>query len=353
MAGFCKECGNALADGAKFCTKCGSAVEPVTAATTAATAQTAPIVAPTVAATPTPTPAPIATPVYQAPVADPAVTAAPSPPPAAAPIAAEPMATVRTQNNTAMLVGGGAGLIALAGLAAYFLFSKPETASLDANSSAATNTQTAKTETVPAGMEPIAGATPIAGQAPPGQTVPGQVVPGQPIAGAPPVAPGAQSGAPVGQSVIKYAGSAANIRDIATAEAPSRIVGSLKRGASVQGQMHVGLSGSTYWFKLADGRGFVSAVNLVDAPPPAVVAAPAPPRPPVASGPLCSVIDRTGSNLRIRNAPNGGVIGGMPNGIQLRWLGEASDGNGALWYRVDPVQSGYPTGWVYADHVAC
>ncbi len=347
MAGFCKDCGTALADGAKFCTKCGAAV----AGATTATVNTPPI----------PDPEPV-TPAI-APVAPPAATVAPASAPIApapiapapvAPPAAEPMATVRSQNNTALLLGGGAGLVALAGLAAYFLFSKPETASLDPNSSAATNTQAAKTAVVPPGMEPIAGVTPIPGQTPPGQTVPDQAIPGQAISGQPVAgaAPGMQSGAPVGQSVIKYAGSAANIRDIATADAPSRVVGSLKRGASVQGVMHVGLSGNSYWFKLADGRGFVSAVNLVDAPPPAVVAA-APPRAPVASGPLCSVVDRTGSNLRIRNAPNGGVIGGMPNGIQLRWLAEASDTNGALWYRVDPVQSGYPTGWVYADHVVC
>jgi hypothetical protein len=260
-------------------------------------------------------------------------------------------APAATKNNTPILIGAGITTLALAALAAYFILSKPQAASLQPDTAAATN--------IPAPAAPAPGTEPIAGVIP-GQPVvttgqagmPGQpVVPGQaPVAGQP-MAPAAQSGAPVGTSVIKYANATANIRDLATAEAPSRVVGSVKRGASLQGVMHVGLSGSTYWFKLADGRGYISAVNLVDAPPAAVVAAAPPPA--AASGPLCSVVDRTGSNLRIRNAPNGGVLGGMPNGIQLRWLSEATDSNGALWYRVDPVQRGYPTGWVYADHVVC
>jgi hypothetical protein len=338
MAGFCKDCGAALADGAKFCTACGAAV--------VAEAQPAPTPAPAavdpaaIAATappPVPPPAPIPAPA-------PVYTAAPAPSyvPQAAPVA---------KNNTPLLIGGGVGLVALAALAAYFLMSKPETAALDPNAVTAT---TAKAPTVAAGTEPlVSGAPEIAPGVPASQLPPGQMAPVGPAA-APGTAPaGTTSGAPVGGSVIKYASAVANIRDIATAEAPSRVVGSLKRGASVQGVMHVGLSGGTYWFKLADGRGYVSAANLVDAPPPAVAAAPKIAQAPAANGLYCSVVDRTGSNLRVRNAPNGGIIGGLPNGVQLRYLGEAFDGNNALWYRVDPVQSGYPTGWVFADHVVC
>jgi hypothetical protein len=352
MARFCKECGSALADGAKFCTNCGAAVEPATAADPAPVVVTPiverPAVEPvgSVSATAVPAPAPEPVPV---------MASAPAPAPAPAQTPAQsyvPEFESPKRNNTPLLIGGGAGLIALAGLAAYFILSKPEPAALDPNASA---TATAKAPTPAAGTEPlVTGGPEIAPGVPASQLPPGQMAPVGPNA-VPGTAPaGATSGAAVGGSVLKYASGVANIRDIATAEAPSRVVGSLKRGASVQGVMHVGLSGGTYWFKLADGRGYVSAANLVDAPPPAVAAAPKVVQAPAAaSGPLCSVVDRTGSNLRVRSGPNGGIIGGLPNGVQLRWLSEATDGNGALWYRVDPVQSGYPTGWVFADHVVC
>ncbi len=177
-------------------------------------------------------------------------------------------------------------------------------------------------------------------------------MPGAPAAALP---GGATSGPAVGQNVVKYVISTANIRDVATAQAPSRVVGTLRPGTSVQGAMHRGLSGDSFWFKLADGRGYVSAVNLGDSmPAPRAAAAPPPPATTRRmSGMLCEVVDNTGSNLRIRAVPNGRVLGGLPNGVMLRVLGESFDAGGNLWLRVDPVPAGYATGWVFGDHVIC
>jgi Bacterial SH3 domain/zinc-ribbon domain len=325
MSRFCKECGAALAENAKFCTSCGSPVD----ATANAVGTAEPLV-------PDPVSAPVARPAAQ-PVTQPVARAAdPAPAPA--------YATAPAPNNTTTwLIGGGALLVALAAIAAYFIVIRDGTPLAQNTTQNQSSTPTGVTQGAPTVLPD-----------------PSAALPGAPAPAVPPVLapalPGAASGAPVGQAVVKYANAKANIRDIATADAPSRVVASLQRGASVQGVMHVGINGSSYWLKLTDGRGFVSAVNLVDAPPPAQVAQAAPSVAPAtkSSGPTCTVMDRTGSSLRIRNAPNGNkVLGGLPNRMQVRFINEDTDVNGNLWYLVDPVANGYATGWVFAEHVEC
>ena len=213
------------------------------------------------------------------------------------------------KNNTGLIVGIVAGLIGVAvlGLLGWLVMSMPR-----------------------GGSEPVA-----TGNA----------------SGAAPAATGAAAGQPVGGEVLKYVVSAANIRDTATAQG-SKVVGTLRRGEQVKGQMYQGLVGGTYWFKLADGRGFVSAVNLGDADP-----GPAPPpaastRAAVSGAPFCQVATSSG-NLRIRAAPGGAIIGGMPRGARFQAYNAEHETDGSEWIMVQPVETRYPMGWVSSDYVIC
>jgi hypothetical protein len=165
-----------------------------------------------------------------------------------------------------------------------------------------------------------------------------------------PAAPATESNGVIGPEVVKYVTGDANIRNIATAEGPdSRIVGRLRPGTQIRGTMHRGLAGTTSWFKLTDGRGYVSAVNLADGP-----AAPAAPvaRAPIPNANYCVVATYQG-NLRIRSTPAGRIIGGLPRGARFQAYDTQYDGYGALWVHVQPVDSRYPVGWVSDDHIAC
>ncbi|QJQ32358.1 hypothetical protein GV829_07755 [Sphingomonas lacunae] len=157
----------------------------------------------------------------------------------------------------------------------------------------------------------------------------------------------------VGAEVLKYVTSQTNIRNIATAQGPdSRVVGTLSRGQQVRGTMHRGLSGDSYWFKLADGRGYVSAINLSDGPPGPETAATASVRPPLPNGTYCSVITNSG-NLRIRNAPAGAVIGAMPRGSRFQAFDQQYDRAGYIWVHIQPIDGRYPIGWVLSSYISC
>lgn len=157
----------------------------------------------------------------------------------------------------------------------------------------------------------------------------------------------------VGGEVLKYVTSQTNIRNIATAQGPdSRVVGSLTRGQQVRGTMHRGLSGDSYWFKLADGRGYVSAINLSDGPPGPETPTTASVRPPLPNGTYCSVITNSG-NLRIRNAPSGAVIGAMPRGSRFQAFDQQLDRAGYMWVHIQPIDGRYPIGWVLSSYISC
>ena len=171
--------------------------------------------------------------------------------------------------------------------------------------------------------------------------------------------PGPVAGAPaetaaVGPEVIKYVTSQANIRNIATALGPdSRVVGSLRRGQQVRGVMHQGLSGDSYWLKLSDGRGYVSAINLSDGPPGPETAAPAPVASrPIVNGTWCGIATQSG-NLRIRNTPGGRIIGGIPRGSRVIAYYQTYDRGGFLWIQIQPNDGRYPVGWVLANYLSC
>lgn len=159
--------------------------------------------------------------------------------------------------------------------------------------------------------------------------------------------------AAISREIVKYTSSQANIRNVATAQGPdSRVVGTLSRGQQVRGTMHQGLSGSSYWFKLADGRGWVSATNLSDGPPGPETAATAAVRPPLPNGTWCTVLTSSG-NLRIRNGPSGAVIGAMPRGARFQAFDQQYDRAGYTWVHIQPVDGRYPIGWVLSSYISC
>lgn len=157
---------------------------------------------------------------------------------------------------------------------------------------------------------------------------------------------------PVGPVVTKFVASTANIRNVPTAQGPdSRVMGTLRPGSQVAGQMVVG-PGNAYWLRLSDGRGYVSAINLSDGPPVAAPVAQTGFRKPVIDGVYCAVAVRTG-NLRIRSSPGGRIVGAMPRGARFQAYGNSLLAAGYTWIQIQPADFRYPSGWVAVEHIVC
>ncbi len=62
----------------------------------------------------------------------------------------------------------------------------------------------------------------------------------------------------------------ANIRDKATT-VDSNIIGKMPRGSALSGVVKLGEDGTTDWLELAEGKGFVAAVNLSETEPPVLI----------------------------------------------------------------------------------
>jgi hypothetical protein len=250
----------------------------------------------------------------------PGAAAAAGPPPAAAPVAA-PLAVEPKRSNIGLIVAISVLLFVILALAAYLVainMRKPDGAN-------ATLTNAA----LPTGSA-TAGAAAIGTALAPGAPTAGQMAGGE---------------------VLKFVTAAANIRNIATAQGAT-VVGTLRRGEQVKGTMYQGLVPGTYWFKLTDGRGYVSAVNLGDADPGPLPPPTAATRVPVAGASFCQVATSSG-NLRIRSSPSGAIIGGMPAGARFQAYDGEHEADGSLWLRIQPVETRYPTGWVSGDYVLC
>ncbi len=69
------------------------------------------------------------------------------------------------------------------------------------------------------------------------------------------------------EATALFAVTQANIRNRASTKG-SDVVGKLARGAAANGRLALGEDGTSNWLELADGRGFVSAVNLSETAPP-------------------------------------------------------------------------------------
>jgi hypothetical protein len=209
MTKFCTACGAALVEGRGYCGACGAAVIVPPSAQAD--------MAPPVVAAPPPPPPPVA---VTPPPAQAAYTPPPPPPPAPPePVYAAPESTyypdesVAPKNSNKLIIGGGLALIALLGGLYFFLFRSH-------NMSNEGGTPTVET-------------TPKAAVA----------------------------------ATKLYAVTQANIRDKTTATG-SNVIGKIPRGTEVSGKLALGEDGVSDWLELADGKGFVGAINLSEIQPP-------------------------------------------------------------------------------------
>ena len=67
-----------------------------------------------------------------------------------------------------------------------------------------------------------------------------------------------------------FAMTEVNIRDKASTVG-SNIIGKFQRGSALTGVLKIGEENTSDWFELADGKGFVAAVNLIETQPPVLV----------------------------------------------------------------------------------
>ena len=67
----------------------------------------------------------------------------------------------------------------------------------------------------------------------------------------------------------------------------------------------------------------------------------------------CRVMDPTGTPLNVRTAPNGRVLGALPNGILVSVIDHAVDANGKPWVYIKSLGDDTALGWVFREFVAC
>ncbi len=64
----------------------------------------------------------------------------------------------------------------------------------------------------------------------------------------------------------------------------------------------------------------------------------------------CTIADPTGTPLNVRDAPNGAIVGTLPNGFLVEPIEERRLGS-KTWLRV--AVDGSPRGWVFGAYVTC
>jgi hypothetical protein len=348
---FCAGCGSQMAAGVRFCTRCGAATAEAAATVEAAMA-------------------PVQSVAYAPPIE-------------------------RSKSNSKLIIGGGILVAALVAAAGTYTLSR-QSGAVQADNAVAVEEQ------IVAGDDGIAKPVPAVSAS---------------------------------ERVEKFVASDANIRNRPTALGKSRVIAKLLRGSRLSGALQPGIDKRTRWFRLADGRGYVSAVNLSDVPPPklaqsyngkrwypggaiairalpdtasAVVSTTREGAPLIVSGitdsnfaevklpnggvgfvpadqvdvsadaangveaaasaavavgaeaaaapyvqMTCTVIDKTGTQLRIRTAPYGRVIGGLNYGAKVRVLSERSDASGDVWAEVQTSVRRAPHGWVFRQYISC
>jgi hypothetical protein len=66
----------------------------------------------------------------------------------------------------------------------------------------------------------------------------------------------------------------------------------------------------------------------------------------------CMVSDPTGTPLNFRNAPNGDILGTLPNGVFIRVIGQVRDNRGRRWAQVE-TEGSRESVWVFREFVSC
>jgi hypothetical protein len=74
---------------------------------------------------------------------------------------------------------------------------------------------------------------------------------------------------------------------------------------------------------------------------------------PVFAQQRCRVMDPTGTPLNVRDAPNGAIIGQLPNGLLVRRVARATDARGRDWVYLHRLDSDEAIGWVFREFIAC
>lgn len=69
-----------------------------------------------------------------------------------------------------------------------------------------------------------------------------------------------------------YAVTEVNIRSLPSTK-EGQIIGKLPRGSAVTGTLKMGMDGTSSWFQLADGNGYIADINLVETAPPEITRA--------------------------------------------------------------------------------
>ena len=67
----------------------------------------------------------------------------------------------------------------------------------------------------------------------------------------------------------------------------------------------------------------------------------------------CKVTDPTGTQLNVRESPNGKVIGTLPNGTLVTVVESKNAANGKPWVKVRHYETNKPIGWVFREFVSC
>ena len=67
----------------------------------------------------------------------------------------------------------------------------------------------------------------------------------------------------------------------------------------------------------------------------------------------CRVMDPTGTPLNLRTAPNGQIMGNLPNGILVAVVDQTVDAKGKPWVYIKSLSDGAMLGWVFREFIAC
>ena len=67
----------------------------------------------------------------------------------------------------------------------------------------------------------------------------------------------------------------------------------------------------------------------------------------------CRVMDPTGTPLNLRTAPNGQIVGALPNGLLVSVLDQAVDANGKPRVYIARHDNNLPLGWVFREFISC
>ena len=67
----------------------------------------------------------------------------------------------------------------------------------------------------------------------------------------------------------------------------------------------------------------------------------------------CRVMDPTSTPLNVRTAPNGRVLGNLPNGVLVSVVDQAVDANGKSWVYIKPMTEDASLGWVFREFISC